>query len=60
MPGEGIIDLVGFFKALKKAGYSEGVSPEPLGRIYPSMAPDEAAKLALETTLAVMRKASVV
>ena len=60
MPGEGIIDLVGFFKALKKAGYTEGVSPEPLGRIYPSMAPDEAAKLALDTTLAVMRKAGVI
>jgi len=60
MPGEGIIDLVGFFKALKKAGYTEGVSPEPLGRIYPSMAPDEAAKLALDTTLAVMRKSGVI
>jgi sugar phosphate isomerase/epimerase len=60
MPGEGIIDLVGFLKALKKAGYTEGVSPEPLGRVYPGMAPDEGAKLALDTTLGVMRKASVI
>jgi sugar phosphate isomerase/epimerase len=60
MPGEGIIDLVGFFQALKKAGYAEGVSPEPLGRVPESMSPEDGAKLALETTLAVMRKAAVI
>ena len=31
MPGEGSIDLVGFLQALKKIGYADGVSPEPLG-----------------------------
>lgn len=59
MPGEGIIDLVGFFQALKKIGYDEGVSPEPLGRITPEMTADEAVKLGLETTTAVMKKAGV-
>src|SRR5262249_28871133 len=59
MPGEGIIDLVAFFQALKKAGYADGVSPEPLGRVPDTMSPEEGAKLALETTLAVMRKAGV-
>jgi len=59
MPGEGIIDLVAFFQALQKAGYAGGVSPEPLGRIPESMSPEEGAKLALETTLAVMKKAGV-
>ncbi|MEO8076354.1 MAG: sugar phosphate isomerase/epimerase family protein [Acidobacteriota bacterium] len=59
MPGEGIIDLVGFFQALKKIGYTDGVSPEPLGRVTPEMTADDAAKLGLETTLAVMRKAGV-
>jgi sugar phosphate isomerase/epimerase len=59
MPGEGVIDLVGFFQALKKAGYSDGVSPEPLGRVPDTMSPEEGAKLALDTTLAVMRKAGV-
>jgi sugar phosphate isomerase/epimerase len=59
MPGEGIIDLVGFFQALKKIGYVDGVSPEPLGRVTPEMTADEAAKLGLETTLAVMKKAGV-
>ncbi len=59
MPGEGIIDLVGFFQALKTAGYADGVSPEPLGRVPNEMTPEEGAKLALDTTLAVMRKAGV-
>ena len=60
MPGEGSIDLVAFFQALKAIGYTDGVSPEPLGRIPPEMSAEEAAKLGLETTLAVMRKAAVV
>jgi sugar phosphate isomerase/epimerase len=60
MPGEGSIDLIGFFQALKKIGYVDGVSPEPLGRVPPEMSPEEGAKLALETTLAVMKRAGVV
>jgi sugar phosphate isomerase/epimerase len=60
MPGEGIIDLVGFFEALKKAGYADGVSPEPLGRVPDSMSPEEGAKLALDTTMGVMRRAGVI
>jgi sugar phosphate isomerase/epimerase len=60
MPGEGVIDLVGFFQALKKIGYDEGVSPEPLGRVPAEMSPEDGAKLALDTTLAVMKKAGVV
>jgi sugar phosphate isomerase/epimerase len=60
MPGEGVIDLVGFFQALNKIGYDDGVSPEPLGRVPAEMSPEEGAKLALDTTLAVMKKAGVV
>jgi sugar phosphate isomerase/epimerase len=59
MPGEGIIDLVAFLQALKKIGYQDGISPEPLGRIPKDMPPDESAKLALDTTLAVMKKAGI-
>ncbi|HVD92718.1 MAG TPA: sugar phosphate isomerase/epimerase family protein [Vicinamibacterales bacterium] len=59
MPGEGSIDLVGFFQALGKIGYEEGVSPEPLGRVPAEMSAEEAARLGLETTLSVMRKAGV-
>lgn len=57
MPGEGVIDLVGFFGALKKVGYQDAVSPEPLGRVPAEMSPEEGARLGLETTLAVMKKA---
>ena len=59
MPGEGVIDLVDFFRALKTIGYEDGVSPEPLGRIPPEMSADDAAKLGLETTTAVMKSAGV-
>ena len=59
MPGEGIIDLTAFFQALKQAGYADGVSPEPLGRVPDGMSPEEGARLALDTTLAVMKKAGV-
>lgn len=59
MPGEGIINLVGFLQALKKIGYSGGISPEPLGRVPQDMSPEDAARLALETTLATLRKAGI-
>ncbi len=60
MPGEGVINLVGFFQALKKIGYEGGISPEPLGRVPQEMSPEEGAKLALDTTRTVMKKAGVV
>ena len=59
MPGEGVIDLVGFFKALKEIGYEDGVSPEPLGRIPKEMPAEESAKLGYDTTRAVLRKAGI-
>jgi len=59
MPGEGSIDLVGFLQALKAIGYTDGISPEPLGRIPADMSAEDAARLGLQTTLAVMRKAGV-
>jgi sugar phosphate isomerase/epimerase len=59
MPGEGAIDLVGFFQALQKIGYDDGVSPEPLGRVTAEMTADESAKLGFDTTVAVMKKAGV-
>jgi sugar phosphate isomerase/epimerase len=58
LPGEGVIDLVGFFRALAAIGYRGGVAPETIGpRIPDSMPPDESARLALEATKSVMRKA---
>jgi sugar phosphate isomerase/epimerase len=57
LPGEGVIDLVSFFKALQKIGYEDAVSPEPLGRIPPGATPEEGARMGLESTLSVMRRA---
>ena len=59
LPGEGIIDFAGFFGALKQIGYDGSVSPEPIGRIPQGTAPEEGARLGLESTLGVMRKAGV-
>jgi sugar phosphate isomerase/epimerase len=59
MPGEGVIDLLGFFQSLKKIGYVDGVSPEPLGRVPADMPAEEGARLGLATTLAVMKKAGL-
>jgi len=60
MPGEGVINVTGFLQALKKIGYDGGISPEPLGRVPQDMSPEEGAKLALDTTMAAMKKAGVV
>jgi sugar phosphate isomerase/epimerase len=59
LPGEGIIDFGAFFGALKKIGFEGSISPEPLGRIPKDMPPEEGARLGLESTLSVMRKAGV-
>lgn len=59
LPGEGVINLAGFFQALKQIGYEDGISPEVLGRIPADMPAEEGAKLGLEASLRVMRKAGV-
>ena len=60
LPGEGVIDLAGFFQALKAIGWTGGVAPETIGaRIPDGMAPEESARLALEATTAVLKKAGV-
>ena len=59
MPGEGIIDLTGFFRALKQIGYPDAVSVEVLGRGLKEMAPEEGARLGLESTRKAMEKAGV-
>ena len=59
MPGEGVIDSVGFFQALRKIGYEDAISPEPIGRVPAEMSPEDGARLGLETSLAVMKKAGV-
>lgn len=59
LAGEGVIDLVGIFGALKTMGWEGSVSPEPLGRILKEMSAEEGARLGLESAQAVMRKAGI-
>lgn len=59
MPGEGVIDLTGFLRALQSIGYSDALSVEVFGRGLDKMKPEAAARLGLETSLAVFRKAGV-
>lgn len=58
-PGEGIIDLKSIFKALKKIGYEDGITPEVLGRAPNDWTPEQAAKAALDSTRAVLKNAGI-
>ena len=59
MPGEGTIDLDGFFGALKKIGYADGVSPEVFGRGLREMSAEDGAALGLDWTRRTMRHAGI-
>ena len=59
IPGEGVIDWKGFLGALKEIGYQDGMSPEIFGRGLKEKTPEEAAKMALDGALNVMRDAGI-
>jgi sugar phosphate isomerase/epimerase len=59
MPGEGVIDLTAFLRALQKIGYTDAVSVEVLGRGLRQMPPEEGARLGFETGRKVFEKAGV-
>jgi N-acetylmuramic acid 6-phosphate etherase len=58
MPGEGVINLNAFLMALHEIGYQDALSVEVFGRGLKDMTPEAGARLGLETSLAVMRKAA--
>ena len=59
LPGEGVIDLVGFFQALGQIGWQGGVAPETIGPRLDDIAPEQTARMGLQSTAAVMTKAGV-
>src|SRR5580698_3072769 len=59
LPGEGVIDLTGFLQALEKIGYEDSLSVEVFGRGLKEMPPAESAKLCLDSSVAVFKKAGV-
>jgi sugar phosphate isomerase/epimerase len=58
LPGEGVINLVGFLRALQTIGYTGPLSVEVFGRLK-DKTPEEAARLGLSASLGVFRKAGV-
>ncbi|MDO8682845.1 MAG: sugar phosphate isomerase/epimerase family protein [Armatimonadota bacterium] len=59
LPGEGIIDLEGFLKALKKIGYSGPIAVETFSEELKSHSPEAAAAKAYSALSSVMRKVSM-
>jgi sugar phosphate isomerase/epimerase len=60
LPGEtGVIDLVGFLRALEEIGYDGPVTPEPFSKRVNAMPPADAAKTTGDALLAVWRKAGL-
>lgn len=58
LPGEGVINLTGFLRALQTIGYNDALSVEVFGRLN-DKTPEEAARLGLEASLAVFKKSGV-
>jgi sugar phosphate isomerase/epimerase len=58
LPGEGVINLVGFLRALQTIGYTDALSVEVFGRLA-DVPPEQAARMGLEASLGVFRKAGV-
>jgi sugar phosphate isomerase/epimerase len=58
LPGEGVINLVGFLRALQTIGYTDALSVEVFGRLK-DKTPEEAARMGLMSSLAVFEKAGV-
>ncbi len=58
LPGEGVINLVGFLRALQSIGYTDALSVEVFGRLK-DVPPEEAARMGLEASLGVFHKAGV-
>jgi sugar phosphate isomerase/epimerase len=59
MPGEGVINLTGFLKALDRIGYNDALSVEVFGRGLNKLTPEHAAKLGYTTAKQVFEKAGV-
>jgi sugar phosphate isomerase/epimerase len=59
LPGEGVIDLVGFLQALQKIGYADGLSVEVFGRGLKFLPVEEAAKLGFDSARSVFHKAGL-
>ena len=59
LPGEGVIDLTGFLRALRQIGYEDGLSVEVFGRGLKQMPPEQSAKMCVEAGRATLQAAGI-
>jgi sugar phosphate isomerase/epimerase len=59
LPGEGVIDLTGFLRALRQIGYEDGLSIEVFGRGLKQMPPEQSAKLCLDAGRKTLQAAGI-
>lgn len=59
LPGEGVIDLTGFLRALRQIGYEDGLSVEVFGHGLKQMPPEQSAKMCLEAGRATLQAAGI-
>ena len=60
LPGEGVIDLTGFLRALDKIGYPDALSVEVFGRGLKEMPPEQSAALCITYSRKVLHKAGII
>ncbi len=60
LPGEGVIDLTSFLRALRQIHYEDGLSIEVFGRGLKQMPPEQSAKMCLEAGLKTLQAAGIV
>jgi sugar phosphate isomerase/epimerase len=60
LPGEGVIDLIGFLSALRKIRYEDGLSIEVFGRGLKQLPPEQSAKMCLEAGRKTLQAAGIV
>ncbi len=59
MPGDGVINLVGFLHALQTIGYEDALSIEIFGKAARATPPEDAARMGLTKARAVFQKAGI-
>jgi sugar phosphate isomerase/epimerase len=60
LPGEGVINLTGFLKALRQIGYQDSLSIEVFGRGLKQMPPEKSAAMCLEYGQRALQNAGII
>lgn len=60
LPGEGVIDLIGFLRSLRQIRYEDGLSIEVFGRGLKELPPEQSARMCLEAGQKTLQSAGIV